>query len=190
MTSNFIGWKEFHSQLDMAMAFWITEGGLKETRYPSKTSLLTFAGYTNQKQLSEKSKAFENRCPFCNGTNLDFDSIEPEGEEMCQGVDCHDCERHFRIWSSTRWEFGDEDGIYADKEVEELDKEINKLIDFSYEKAGQPVTLNQMREEKKEGICFYCGKILYEKPVWVDEHNHWFCSQEHIDIFIGLRKAK
>lgn len=49
-------WKEFHQQLDMAMALWIKEGGLRSPRFPSKTSLMEFADYSNKKRKEEEAK--------------------------------------------------------------------------------------------------------------------------------------
>jgi hypothetical protein len=47
--NDWIGWKKFHEQLDVAIAIWITDGGTNlPTRLPSKTSLMTFMEFSHE----------------------------------------------------------------------------------------------------------------------------------------------
>jgi hypothetical protein len=44
-----------------------------------------------------KERIQEQRCPYCGAErgNLDYDTIEIDGNEAAQVVDCLSCERHF-----------------------------------------------------------------------------------------------
>ena len=54
--SDWIGWIEFHKQLDRAVAEWITESkpGIENTRLPSQTTLIQFMEYSFEKAMGEK----------------------------------------------------------------------------------------------------------------------------------------
>ena len=48
-------------------------------------------------------KLFEQKCPQCGSDDLEFDTIEPDGEFMLQKVSCLKCGYDFTIWSETKW---------------------------------------------------------------------------------------
>ena len=57
-----------------------------------------------------KTKKFKDRCPKCKSEDLEFDSIEPEGDQIFQRVSCKNCGLDFKIWTKTDWEYEEEKG--------------------------------------------------------------------------------
>jgi len=57
-----------------------------------------------------KEVLFNQRCPKCSSEDLEYYSIEPEGETMVQDLECNSCRNKFRIFSDTRWVIMVEEG--------------------------------------------------------------------------------
>jgi transcription elongation factor Elf1 len=49
-------------------------------------------------------KPFDNKCPFCKSSNLEYGTMEPVDEQIRQDVNCKECGQDFKIWTETKWE--------------------------------------------------------------------------------------
>jgi transcription elongation factor Elf1 len=63
-------------------------------------------------------KEFRNECPNCGSDNLDFDSIELEGEIQKQWVQCEACGLGFNIWSEPKWVYVEDTILHDSKHIE------------------------------------------------------------------------
>lgn len=51
---------------------------------------------------------FKQICPNCKSSDLEYDTIMPEGEYMKQKIDCTKCGLEFTIWCETVWTYDDD----------------------------------------------------------------------------------
>lgn len=49
-------------------------------------------------------KKFDDKCPFCKSSNLEYGPMEPADEQIKQDVRCNECGQDFKIWTKTNWE--------------------------------------------------------------------------------------
>lgn len=54
-------------------------------------------------------KDFDYECIFCGSEKLEYDTIEPEGENVTQEVECMTCGREFVIFSGLHWQVDTDD---------------------------------------------------------------------------------
>ena len=54
--------------------------------------------------MSDVDEKFDGHCRFCNSDDdLDYDTIEMDGEVQFQDVKCNICKKKFTIYSQTEW---------------------------------------------------------------------------------------
>ena len=74
-----------------------------------------------------KVKSNENgRCPICNGHNLKYESIEPEGDVICYPWECEDCSAQGEEWYSVNFighNVIDEDGTSIEIQEDMIENE-------------------------------------------------------------------
>lgn len=69
-----------------------------------KTGIITDVGFWVIEMGS-----FTNRCPFCEGTNLEYDGIEEHDRDLmiCQDIRCRDCHAELHVASNIEWDIID-----------------------------------------------------------------------------------
>lgn len=68
------------------------------------------------------------RCPICNGHNLKYESIEPEGDVICYPWECEDCSAQGEEWYSVNFighNVIDEDGTSIEIQEDMIENERN-----------------------------------------------------------------
>lgn len=50
-----------------------------------------------------KQIEFVGVCPNCGDEDLEYFTMEPDGNLMLQDIECNECQHTFTIWSSMKW---------------------------------------------------------------------------------------
>lgn len=51
----------------------------------------------------KQNEVFTHRCKYCESEDLEYFTIEPNGEVFTQDIECKSCGKTFLIFTETKW---------------------------------------------------------------------------------------